>query len=182
MTVRVPLPPRPRFPGRYRPPRPARPVAVQLLLCGTRERADDGAAIAAGSMLAERLPADVRVRIVSHLEIDHLLAVPDGATAVIVDTAVGIPAGQIIDLPLDGLLGRDVEIRPRSCHALAIPEVVGLVGILRGHQLLGRIILIGGSASGRGRPMSRRVSSTLAELADTILRATSRYRAGGIVA
>jgi hydrogenase maturation protease len=176
MTLRLPNAPRGLDPGHHRPRRPSHPMAVQLLVCGTTDRADDGASILAARLITDRLPPDVGLRIVGQLDIDHLLAIPDGAAAVIVDTAVGIPAGEIIDLPLDGLIGRGDELRPRSSHALAIPEVVGLAGILRGHPLPGRIVAIGGSAFGLGKPLSRRVAAALPHLADAILRAADGCR------
>ena len=68
----------------------SRAVAVEVLVCGSPDRGDDSAPIAAAALLRDRLPINVRLRIVGQLDIDDLLRVPAGAGAVIVDAAKGI--------------------------------------------------------------------------------------------
>jgi len=144
--------------------------AVDVLVCGSPDRGDDGAAIAAARLL-RGLPAGARVRIVGQLDIDDLLAVPPGGAVVIVDAATGVAPGRIVELPLRGFLGAGSETVPRSSHALAMPEVIGVADMVRGHPLAGRIVVVGGRQYGLGRPMSRRVAASIPALAEAVRRA-----------
>jgi hydrogenase maturation protease len=131
----------------------------------------------AAPLLRDRLPKDVRMRIVGQLDIDHLLRIPAGAGVVIVDTATGIRPGQVVELPLNGLTVREDRLRPRSSHALAFPEVIGLANLIRGHPLRGRIVAIGGRAFGLGAPLSVRVAEAIPALVAATLAAIERDRA-----
>ena len=148
-------------------PRPGA-VAVEVLVCGSTDRGDDGAPIAATASLRGRLDPDVRVRTVGQLDIDDLLGVPRGA-AVVVDAATGLRRGQILVLSLDGLVAREDGLRPRSSHALEFREVIGLADMIRGRPLPGRIIAIGGGNFGLGAPLSSRVAAAIPALGDAIL-------------
>jgi hydrogenase maturation protease len=163
-------------PERAARPRRGRTVAVEVLVCGSRDRGDDGAPIAASQLLDGSLPSDVAVRIVGMLDVDDLLSIPPGAGVVIVDAATGIDRGVIVDLPLGGLIGRAEGIHPRSSHALTLPEVVGLADMMRGRPLRGRIVAIGGSHFGLGESFSRPVAGALHELSAAILDAVGRVR------
>jgi hydrogenase maturation protease len=163
-----------------RPPG-ARTIAVEILVCGSADRGDDGAPIAACELLRPDLPDDVSLRTVGLLDVDDLLAIRDGAGVVIVDAATGIERGAVLDLPLAGLLGPDVAVRSRSSHALAIPEVVGLAEMIRGRPLRGRIVVIGGSHFGLGQPLSRIVGAALPRLRSAVLRAVERVRPAPVV-
>ncbi len=113
------------------------PTHVEVLACGAPDRGDDGAAVIAVGRLADALPSDVRTRIVGQLDIDDLLAVPKGAGVVVADTALGVDPGWIVEIPFSGLAGREAGIRPRSSHALSIPETIAVASIIRGHPLPG---------------------------------------------
>ena len=67
-----------------------RAVAVEVLVCGSSDRGDDGAPIAATGSLGTSLPSDVAVRTVGQLDIDDLLSIPRDAGVVVVDAATGI--------------------------------------------------------------------------------------------
>jgi hydrogenase maturation protease len=170
-------------PGRHRHVRRAAlqataPAArVEVLVCGSRDRGDDGAAVLAMALLVGGFPEDVGVRFVGQLDIEDLLAVPDRAAIVIVDTAVGIPPGQIVDLPLSGLVGRGNGIRPRSSHAIGVSDVVALAGLLRGEALHGRAVAIGGITFGLGEGLSWPVAAAIPELRLAIVAAVDRERA-----
>jgi hydrogenase maturation protease len=157
--------------------RAAPPIAAEVLVCGSSDRGDDGAPIAAADALRADLPDDVRVRVVGQLDIDDLLDVPAGARVVIVDAAIGIRPGEIVELPLTGLLGGEERIRPRSSHALAIPEVIGLAGLIRGRPLEGRVVVIGGVAFGLGASLSPNVARAIPGLVRAIRDAVERDRA-----
>ncbi len=150
-------------------------VAVEVLVCGSVDRGDDGAPIAASGLVLGRLPPDAAVRVVGQLDVDDLLSVPPGAGVVIVDAATGIDPGEIVDLPLTGLIGQD-RVRPRSSHALTLPEVVGLAEMIRGWPLRGRVVAIGGARFGLGKPFSSLVASAIEPLADAIVAAVEQVR------
>ena len=169
-------------PGPIRASRPAaaarrRQAVVDVLVCGSLDRGDDGAPMAAARLLGTALPADVRVRLIGQLDVDHLLSIPDGAGVVIVDAATGVASGSIHELPLHGGLAPSVAIRPRSSHALEVPEVIGVADMIRGRPLIGTIIVIGGRRFGLGRPLSASVAKAWPGLARTVIAATDRIRA-----
>ena len=162
-----------------RRPRPARhgaAVAVEVLVCGSPDRGDDGAPLAVSGRLCALLPPDVTVRAVGQLDVDDLLSIPAGAGVVIVDAATGIDPGVIVDLALTALIGEPDGIHPRSSHALALPEVVGLAEMLRGWPFRGRIVAIGGAHFGLGSSFSRPVNAALEPLSDAIVRAVASVR------
>jgi hydrogenase maturation protease len=160
------------LPSRFGPA--AQSVAVEVLVCGSPDRGDDGAPMAAAAVLRDHMSDDVRIRIIGHLDIDDLLAVPTGARVVIVDTAVGIRPGHIVELPLTGLVGREDGLRPRSSHALAFPEVIGLAELIRGRPVQGRIVAIGGMAFGLGATLSPRVAKAIPALVAAVREAMDR--------
>jgi hypothetical protein len=126
--------------------------------------------------LRGQLPFDVSMRAVGQLDVDDLLSIPLGAGVVIVDAATGIDPGIIVDLALTGLIGQPDGVHPRSSHALAMPEVVGLAEMLRGRPLRGRIVAIGGAHFGLGSSFSRPVSAALDPLSDAIVQAVASVR------
>lgn len=174
MTLGTPAPADHRQASSGRSTAASRAVAVEVLVCGSPDRGDDGAPIAAAALLRDRLPIDVRLRIVGQLDVDDLLRVPTGACVVIIDAAKGIRPGRIIELPLDGLLTRQDRLRARSSHALAIPEVIGVADLIRGHPLRGRIVVIGGAEFGLGAPLSDHVAEAVPALAAAVLVAINR--------
>jgi len=151
-------------------------IAVEVLVCGSPDRGDDGAAFAAAKLLHGKLPPDVTMRVVGMLDVDDLLAVPPGAGVVIVDAATGVDPGAIVDLALTGFIGSQNGVHPRSSHALALPEVVGLAEMMRGRPLRGRIVAIGGTRFGLGDAFSRAVSARIGQLADAIEQAIADIR------
>ncbi|HET7169239.1 MAG TPA: hydrogenase maturation protease [Candidatus Limnocylindrales bacterium] len=151
-------------------------IRVEILACGAPDRGDDGAAIAAVARLADAMPEDVRIRIVGQLDIDDLLAVPAGAGAIVVDTAVGIDPGWIVEIPFRGLAGRESGIRPRSSHALSIPETIGVASMIRGRPLEGIVVAIGGVDFGLGDSLSWPVIAGMDAFTMAIADAVRRVR------
>jgi hydrogenase maturation protease len=152
------------------------PTSVEVLACGASDRGDDGAAVIAVGQLLDRLPDDVRARIVGQLDIDDLLAVPSGAGAVVVDTVVGVDPGWIVEIPFSGLAGREAGIRPRSSHALSIPETVAVASIIRGRPLQGMVVAIGGVDFGLGEALSWPVEAAMDAFVLAIVDAVRRVR------
>jgi hydrogenase maturation protease len=154
-------------------------IAVEVLVCGSSDRGDDGAPLAAMELLRASLPRDVALRVVGQLDVLDLLSVPPGAGVVIVDAATGIDPGAIVDLALTGLIGQPDRIRPRSSHALALPEVVAVAETIGGRPVRGRIVVIGGAQFGLGEPFSWPVWAALRPLSDAILEAIGQLRPPG---
>lgn len=144
---------------------------VEVLLCGSIDRGDDGAPIASTALIQASLPSDVPMRVVGQLQVDDLVGLPIGTGVVIVDAATGLAPGRVVDLPLSGLTDRADDLRPRSSHALSLAEVIGLAQLLRGRSIQGRIIAIGASDFGLGHGLSRRVAASLPALAAEVVRA-----------
>lgn len=163
-----------RTAGRPRPERDS--IAVEILVCGSVDRHDDGAPLAAVSAIQSRLSPDTRLRVVGQLDIDDLLAVPANGGVVVLDAATGLKAGEIVELPLDGLIGRDDELRPRSSHALAFREVIGVATLVRRFPLRGRIVAIGGSRWSLGIGLSPRVARALPALVQAVMDAVDHVR------
>jgi hydrogenase maturation protease len=151
-------------------------IPVEILVCGSADRHDDGAPLAAIAGLQPRLGPGTHVRIVGQLDIDDLLAVPPDGRVVVLDAATGLRPGEIVELPLDGLIGRTDELRPRSSHALAFREVIGVATVIRRFPLPGRIVAIGGSRWTLGVGLSPRVARALPAFVDAVLRAVEHVR------
>lgn len=171
------------LPERTRPGAPRAAATAQMpvdiLVCGTADRHDDGVALAAAPYLRQRAPAGTRVLVVGQLDIDDLLAVPPNGGVVIVDAASGLRPGHIVELPLDGFIDRADDIRPRSSHALAFREVIGVATLVRRFPLPGRIVAIGGSRWSLGVGLSPRVARAMPALVETVLRAVASLRTSG---
>jgi hydrogenase maturation protease len=154
---------------------PAAPMAIEVLACGSEDRGDDAAAIVAARDLEGRLPAGVRMRVVGQLTVEDLLAVPADGAVVVVDAAVGISPGSVVDLPINSL-GRLRDCRPRSSHSLGAREVIALAAFLRGAPLNGRIVVIGGDRFDLGSALGPRVAAAIPDLVGAVLDAISELR------
>jgi hydrogenase maturation protease len=143
----------------------ARPV--RLLVCGSADRGDDGAALSAVAGLLAGLPphllAVLEIRRCEQLDLEDLLDLPDGAACVITDAVIGLQVGQIVTIPLAELPERDAAAvpTPRSSHALPIGQLVAIAQIMREAPLAGSFVGIGGRSFGFGRALGRPVRAAL---------------------
>jgi hydrogenase maturation protease len=153
------------------------PTHVEVLVCGSPDRGDDSAAIRAVALIADEVAGDVVIRTVGQLDIEDLLSVPPGAGVVIADTAVGLAPGWVVEIPLAGLGGRASGVRPRSSHALSIPDTIDLATLIRGAPLDGILVAIGGTTFGFGEPLSWPVTASLPAYVAAIVNAIERVRA-----
>jgi hydrogenase maturation protease len=159
------------------------PREVRLLVCGTADRGDDGAALAAVAGLLPGLPPHLltllEVRRCEQLEIDDLVDLPDGMACVIVDAVVGVPPGEVVTLPVSSLPEVDTAAgpTPRSSHALPIGQLVALAEVLRGRALEGSFVGIGGRSFGYGRAVGRTVRAGLPAFRAAIEAALIRHSA-----
>jgi hydrogenase maturation protease len=132
--------------------------SIRLLVCGSADRGDDGAAVNAVAHLLPRLQPDLRqrleVRRCPQLDAVDLIDVAPGEACVVLDTVVGVPPGEVVEIPLDELASRDT-IAPRSSHALPIEQVLGITMAVRGTLPTGSFVGIGGKWFGFGNLQSR---------------------------
>jgi hydrogenase maturation protease len=161
---------------------PSRTTIIHLLICGSPDRGDDGAPLLAAARIRRSLPTDVRLKVVGQLDIDHLLSIPRNGGVVIVDAATGLRSGAVVELPLGGFVDRAGAIRPRSSHALEIPEVVAVADMIRGQPLPGRIVAIGTRSFGLGTALSASVSRAIPALSQAILEAIDHVRLAALAA
>jgi len=152
------------------------PGPIDVFVCGSTERSDQGAPTAAARLFEPVAPTCVRVRRLERLEVDDLLLARGAAGLVVVDTSTGIEPGTIVELPLRGMADGRAALRPSIAHVLTLPEVLGVVDMLRGRPLPGRVVLIGARRFTRHRPITRRVRQAVPALSRAIALAVERVR------
>jgi hydrogenase maturation protease len=131
---------------------------IRLLVCGSADRGDDGAALYAVAHLLPRLTPDLRQRLAVRrcLQLDavDLIDVGPGESCIVLDTVVGVAPGEVVEIPLADLVTRE-GITPRSSHALPIEQVLGITAAVRGALPPGTFVGIGGKWFGFGQLQSR---------------------------
>jgi hydrogenase maturation protease len=146
--------------------------SVRILICGTADRGDDGAALTAIARLLPTLDPSVlerlEVRRCEQLDPLDLIDVAPEEACLVIDTVVGIEPGAVIAIPLDELCSRGAAGAPRSSHTLPIEQVLGLAAAIRGTLPAGTFVGIGGKWFGFGARHSRAVTSGIDELQATI--------------
>ncbi len=140
-----------------------------LLVCGEPERGDDAAAAAAVAALPPLVATRVTIVHCGQLEVDHLLAVPDGARCIVVDAAVGVAPGTIVTIPLADVAIRTGGGAPRSSHTMPPDQAISLAAALRGRPPEGTFVGIGGRAFGIGAAFSPEVAAALPLLVDRLV-------------
>lgn len=148
------------------------PNTTALLVCGNLDRCDDGAAIVASTMLRPAPPTGARIEVAvkrcGQLDVQHLLDVAPGVPVIIIDTAAGVPPGEIVTLTFDQLLAHPRGPAPHSSHALPIDQVIGIWRELSDQAVEGLFVGIGGSDFGFGRSLSTIVRRALPDFVAAI--------------
>ena len=131
---------------------------IRVLVCGSADRGDDGAALCAVAHVLPRLEPALRQRIevrrCPQLDAADLIDVADGEACLVLDTVVGVEPGSVVRIPLDELT-RLEDAAPRSSHALPISQVLGIAEAIRGQLPRGLLVGIGGKWFGFGETRSR---------------------------
>jgi hydrogenase maturation protease len=139
---------------------------VRLLVCGSADRGDDGAALFAVAHVLPRLESAVRerleVRRCEQLDATDLIDVADGEACIVLDTVVGIEPGSILECPLEELARRSA-VNPRSSHALPIDQVLAIAEAVRGVLPTGTFVGIGGKWFGYSQVRSRALRAGMPE-------------------
>lgn len=145
---------------------------LRILVCGTADRGDDGAALAAITRALPELPEHVRCRIevrrCPQLNVTDIIDVHEGESCLVVDTVIGIEPGTIVTMSLDQLARRAGGITPRSSHALSVDDTLLIAEAVRGTMPSGTFVGIGGKWFGYGERFSRVVKAGLPALTDAI--------------
>lgn len=144
---------------------------IRVLVCGSADRGDDGAALNAVAHVLPRLEPDLRQRVevrrCPQLDAADLIDVADGEACLVLDTVIGVEAGSIVEISLDELTRMEAAA-PRSSHALPIVQVLGIAEAIRGQLPRGRLVGIGGKWFGYGQTRSRALRGGMAAFERTI--------------
>jgi len=145
--------------------------SLRLIVCGNADRGDDGAALRAVAHFLPRLCPTVlerlEVRRCQQLDPLDLIDVPGSEAVVILDTVVGVPAGQVVSVPLDELSAPHGTITPRSSRSQPIDQLLGIAATVRGALPMGVLVGIGGKWFGFGELLSRAVRDAIPDLEET---------------
>lgn len=143
----------------------APPPVLRILVCGSADRGDDGAALNAVAhvlpRLDQRLRQQLEIRRCVQLDAADLIAITDGEACLVLDTVVGVEPGEVVELELDDLADRG-SVSPRSSHALPIDQTLGIARVCRGALPRGRFVGIGGKWFGFGQTRSRALRAGMA--------------------
>ncbi|MBI2781360.1 MAG: hydrogenase maturation protease [Chloroflexi bacterium] len=138
---------------------------IRVLVCGSADRGDDGAALCAVAHILPRLDPALRQRVevrrCEQLDAADLIDVADGEACLVLDTVVGVEPGTVVRIPLDEL-ARLEAAGPRSSHALPISQVLGIAEAVRGQLPRGLFVGIGGKWFGFGETRSRALRDGMA--------------------
>jgi hydrogenase maturation protease len=133
---------------------------LRVLVCGSADRGDDGAALCAVAHVLPRLDPILRQRVevrrCQQLDATDIIDVADGEACLVLDTVVGVAPGSIVEIP------RLQDAAPRSSHALPIGQVLGIAEAIRGGLPRGRLVGIGGKWFGFGETRSRALRDGMA--------------------
>lgn len=126
---------------------------VTVLVCGEPMRGDDAVAEAVVRALPSPTAELADICRVGGLMPDDLLSAGDAV--VVVDAVRGLPAGTVIDVPLDGVGALEADrVAPASSHALPLPAVVAIAEQLGGRRPEGRFVGVAGDGFTLGAALS----------------------------
>ncbi len=152
----------------------AKAPELRILVCGTADRGDDGAALAAISHVLPGLPeamlGRLEIRRCPQLDVTDVMDVGDGVACVVIDTVVGVEPGTVVAMALDDLARRPGGVAPRSSHALSVDDALLIAEACRGSLPAGTFVGIGGKWFGYGERFSRAVTAGLPDFATAIRR------------
>jgi hydrogenase maturation protease len=108
-----------------------------------------------------------------------MLDVPADEAVIVADSAVGIPAGTVVVLPLQAVArSTGSGASPASSHALPPHQLLALADEMRETRLRGAFVGIGGADFGFGEGLSDAVAAALPEFATAIASEIRRLAAG----
>jgi hydrogenase maturation protease len=134
---------------------------LRVLACGAIDRGDDGAMLHAVRSLSPAARRDAVIEEVGYLSPELLLGDAPGVHRLVLDCVAGLPAGEILDLPLADLPALEAQMGSTSSHALAPGTAVALADLLGAIRPTDRFLGIGGTDFGVGDDLSPAVSARL---------------------
>ena len=147
---------------------------LRILVCGTADRGDDGAALVAISHVLPGLPEAIRrrleIRRCPQLDVTDVMDIGDGIACVVVDTVIGIEPGEVVTMGLAELARRPGGVAPRSSHALSVDDALLIAEACRGSLPAGTFVGIGGKWFGYGERFSRAVKAGIPAFSSAIQR------------
>lgn len=145
---------------------------VPVFLCGEADRGDDGAALRTIRLLAPAVRRHARIVSARQLDATMLQDVPADMPCVIVDAVPGIPAGEIVARPLQGMVGRGRRRPPSARRGKRRPEqeppleqTLASAAELRGEPVDGWFLGIGVTDCKPGATLSPAVAVAVPTLA-----------------
>lgn len=145
---------------------------LRILVCGTADRGDGGAALMAISHVLPDLPETVRARLeirrCPQLDVTDVMDVGEGVACVVIDTVVGMEPGSVVTMALDDLARRPGGVAPRSSRVLSVDDALLIAEVCRGSLPVGTFVGIGGRWFGYAEHFSRAVKAGLPEFAVAI--------------
>lgn len=139
-------------------------LRCRVLACGSLDGGDDAAGLEAVRRLRPAVAARATIEEVGQLSAEQLLGDPPGTLRLVVDCVAGLPAGELVDLPLREVPALERRLQPGSTHALSIGQAVALAERLGGIGANDRFVGIGGESFGLGAAKSPAMVAGLAGL------------------
>jgi len=151
---------------------------IRVLVCGEPLRGDDGAAVLAAAGLTADARALAEIVEVGQLSVEAMLDVPEGAAVIVADAAVGVPAGEVVVVPLAEIAERAAGAAPASSHSLPPDQILDLAEEMRGSPFRGVFAGIGATEFGFGEEPSPEVAAGLPALTAALEAEIRRLAAG----
>ena len=142
---------------------------IRVLACGAIDRGDDGAAVRAVRSLTKHARQGATIEEVGYLSPELLIGDTPGLPRLVLDCVVGLPGGEIIDLPLAELPALEARLGATSTHALAPGAAVAIASLLGGVRPDDRFLGIGGISFEMGDPLSPAVRVRLGALVERMV-------------
>jgi hydrogenase maturation protease len=137
---------------------------VRVLACGAIDRGDDGVALRAVRSLPPHARRAAQIEEVGYLSPELLIGDAPGTRRLVVDCVAGLPAGDVVDVPLAELPELEARMGALSSHALAPGAAVALAALLGAVRPDDRFVGMGGSSFEMGDGLSTAVAGRLADL------------------
>jgi len=142
--------------------------SIRVLACGAIDRGDDGVAVRAVRSLSRGARHGAEIEEVGYLSPELLIGDDPTLPRLVLDCVLGLPGGEIIDLPLAQLPELEARMRTTSTHALAPGAAVALAALLGAVRPTDRFLGIGGEHFEPGDDLSPAVEAQLVALAELV--------------
>jgi Ni,Fe-hydrogenase maturation factor len=125
---------------------------VVVFACGDPRQADDSVAARACRSLPAEALARADIKLIGELKPEYLRDLPPGVSVVIADGMPGARPGEIVELALVAMSGREAPLPTTSARAQSVDEVVAIAQLLRDEPVIGRFVGVGIEVRTDGEP------------------------------